>query len=240
MTQHSETGLIAGFPAEKWTAFTSPIVPAMIKKDQNGQTYVKHQVCTDALNRCFGPAGWSFEVKQVWASEPYTYTVTKDSKPIQKDGRFYAEALVRLTIGTNGEAAYRENIGAQVAGGSWDEARKGAVSEALKRAASLFGWAPNIYQTDQLSDEWVGEEIMREKQRTDSAGFALPEHYETSLAEWMTTLGMGVDQQQKVLEQLDSRAAAWGVASALQALLANAAPKPKAKAGDATDGKLPV
>lgn len=218
----SET-LICGFPPEMWQAFTSPIDPAMMKKDPNGASYVKHQVCTDALTRCFGYDGWTLRVLKVWEHEPYTYKVTikenGSSRVIDKEGRYFCEVLVRLTIGKPGyPRTYRENIGAQVAGGSWEEAKKGAVSEGLKRAASLFGWAPNIYQTEQLGEEWLGETIMREMRLAEVAGFELPDNQEAALLKWARDVNLPEELTAKTLALVTSRDSAWAVASVLKHL----------------------
>lgn len=154
-----ETTLIAGFPAAAWEKFLAQIPAELVAKDPNRMDYVKHQVCIGMLNECFGPDGWRQEIVEVWMQPEYTYKAKKNrdsQEMIDKPGRAYAEALVRLTIlkpGSDAEPAVRENIGSQVAGGDWAETRKGAVSEGLKRAASLFGWAPNVYKTEAFN-EW--------------------------------------------------------------------------------------
>lgn len=151
--------LIAGFPPEAWEKFRGQIPKELVAKDPNKMDYVKHQVCIEMLNECFGVHGWRQEIVETWFQPGYTYKAKKgrDSyEMVDKDGRAYAEALVRLTIlkpGTDAEPVVRENIGSQVAGGDWAETRKGAVSEGLKRAASLLGWAPNVYKTEAFN-EW--------------------------------------------------------------------------------------
>lgn len=140
--------LIAGFPAEAWERFRRPIDKALVSKDPKGLDYVRHQVCIEMLNECFGVDGWWQEIVTTWMQPQYEW-----GEPNKlRTGRAYAEAHVKLFIGRPGaEPVCRENIGAQVAGGDWSETRKGAVSEALKRAASLFGWAGNVYKTEAFS-----------------------------------------------------------------------------------------
>jgi hypothetical protein len=145
--------LIAGFPAETWERFRRPIDKALVSKDPKGMDYVKHQVCIEMLNECFGPDGWWQEIVQTWFQPQYEWG--EGTKV--RIGRAYAEAHVKLYIGAPGaEPVCRENIGSQVAGGDWSETRKGAVSEALKRAASLFGWAANVYKTEAFASHENG------------------------------------------------------------------------------------
>lgn len=140
--------LIAGFPRERWDKFRQPIDRALVSKDPNGLDYVKHQVCIEMLNECFGVDGWWQEIVTTWFQPDYSYKTKNGEKP----GRAYAEAQVKLYIGAPGaEPICRENIGSQVAGGDWSETRKGAVSEALKRCAALLGWAGNVYKTEAFS-----------------------------------------------------------------------------------------
>lgn len=140
---------IAGFPRETWDKFLRPIDRSLIAKDPNKLDYVKHQVCIGMLNECFGVDGWRQEIVETWMQPEYPY------KGGEKTGRGYAEAQVRLTIhkpGSEDPPVVRDNIGSQVAGADWSETRKGAVSEALKRAASLLGWAGNVYKTEAFND----------------------------------------------------------------------------------------
>ena len=227
----SDNDLIAGFPAEKWQAFTSPIPPQLVEKTQ-GNAYVRHQVCTDALNRCFGQDGWTLAVIKTERHEPYKYTTSNG----ENVGRFFVNAVVRLTIGKAEYASFRDGAGAQVAAGSWDECEKGAVSEALKRAASLFGWASNVYMTDKLGDDWVGDTIMREKQREDAAGFVLPDNHETAILDWLTALKLPVEEQRKIIALVDRRASAYALATALKAL----AEMPADAKGAPVNATLPV
>lgn len=207
--------LIAGFPPEKWAAFTSDIDATQIKPDPKGNSYVRHQLCIETLNRCFGYDGWEQAVVETWTHDPYTYKTSKG----EVEGRFYAEAHVRLSIGAPGtERISRENIGAQVAGGSWEEARKGAVSEGLKRCAVMFGWAPNVYKTDSLEEDWVGETIMRERQRAETAGFILPDNHQAALLAWARTVGLPEDVQRKALDLVTDKSAAWALAAVLKHL----------------------
>lgn len=140
--------LIAGFPKSAWDKFRQPIPKELVSKDPKGMDYVKHQVCSEMLNECFGVDGWWQEITATWFQPQYQYAAGDKNM-----GRAYAEVQVKLFIGAPGsEPVCRENIGSQVAGGDWSETRKGATSEALKRAASLFGWASNVYRTEAFGE----------------------------------------------------------------------------------------
>jgi hypothetical protein len=206
---------IAGFPAETWDLFTAPIPQALLGQDPKSKApYVKHQVVTEMLNRCFGIDGWSMEVTGTWSHDEYVvHNPKKLGSEIAKDVngeimyrekpmRYYAEAQVRLTIHQEGSASasvVREDIGSHVAGDDWSESRKAAVSEALKRAAARCGWAPNVYKHEQL-DSVLGDDWRTDILPTYTVTrWSLPVSHLASFAEWFDALGWSPERRAQEL-----------------------------------------
>jgi hypothetical protein len=208
----SEDRTIAGFSPEVWAKFRRPIDKALVSKDPKGLDYVKHQVCIEMLNECFGPDGWWQEIVQTWMQPEYQF------KGGQNTGRAYAEAQVKLYIGAPGaEPVCRENIGSQVAAADWSETRKGAVSEALKRAASLFGWAANVYKTEAFASHENGNAAKQQPPAPPPAQkYSLAPAAESKLATLMDALEMPDDVRRDAWATVTSREAAVALKADLE------------------------
>ena len=212
----SEDRTVAGFPAEVWERFRRPIDRALVSKDPKGLDYVKHQVCIEMLNECFGVDGWWQEIVQTWMQPEYQY------KSGENTGRAYAEAHIKLYIGAPGaEPICRENIGSQVAGADWSETRKGAVSEALKRAASLFGWAGNVYKTEAFSghEERANGNGAKPPPATAPApapAYSLTPSAESKLCTLMDALEMPDDERRDAFATVTNREAALALKADLE------------------------
>jgi hypothetical protein len=130
-------------------------VPTSTAKTQNGPrvqlaAYIDVRAVAEILDRVVGPANWSFEKQG----------------PEQADKGWVCHG--RLTIFTDGREVVREDIG----GGSGDieTGGKGAVSDALKRAAVQFGLGRALYRLDHA---WIaGKEDRRGKVQPDKTEVA--------------------------------------------------------------------
>jgi len=205
-----------GFTQQAWALFLAPLPAALIGQDpKSHRPYVRHQVAVEMLNAAFGVDGWMMEVRECWQHDQYRdLYLEKDSDgrptrrletgdPIfrEKLGRCYAEALVRLTIGRpGGPQVYREDIGSQIAAADWSEARKGAVSEALKRAAARFGWASEVYKTEELSVA-LGQDWEKEILPTYAPPFAPTVSQLAEMGAWMNTLGWTEEHKEAELAE---------------------------------------
>lgn len=206
-----DEAMIAGFPKSAWDLFLAPLPlsSVVVKAPGVKGQYVKHQVCKEMLNAAFGVDGWTDTVK--WVRETPQYVdkyVEKDStgnqatgmvdgQPMfrEKLGRHYAVACVRLTIGKpGGPRVWREDCGSQVSAADWSEASKGAVSEAIKRAAAQFGWASEVYQTEQM-EAALGPDWEAAILPTYTPPWILPLEHSAKLDEWMDALGWEKDKK---------------------------------------------
>lgn len=232
--------LIAGFPPEKWALFLAPIPLAFLyKAPVGGANYVKHQYCVEVLNRAFGPDGWSMETALVSDSDQYTdlyHAKGLDGKPAfdlegdpvfkKKLGRKYSVVKCRLTICAPGcdAPAVREDFGSQVAAADWSEAVKGAASEALKRAASRFGFASEVYKTEEIEQQY-GEDWEEHILPTYTPPFELSIKQAVALSEWMLQLGWDeVRQEAEMSSARQSEANALNLGRNLNWVLKTARP----------------
>ena len=206
--------LIAGFPPERWALFLAPIPQSCLyKAPVGGALYVKHQYCVEVLNRAFGADGWSMETELVSDKDQYRdlyhakdaggkAAYDADGDPVFKEklGRKYSVVKCRLTICAPGcdTPAVREDFGSQVAASDWSEAVKGAASEALKRAASRFGFAAEVYRTEEL-EQTFGADWESSVLPTYAPPYEMPAGHLTALVEWMTQLGWPAERQQDEL-----------------------------------------
>lgn len=138
-------------------------------------TYISQNTCVDKLNEIFGFA-WSFEIVERWmepgitqikmenAKFPFTSKNTDmDAVKVNAEGKRYIElpqlpsawVTVKLTVPMeteSGEIIYISKMasGSQAINGPQStqsiNAYKGAQSDALKKAASLFGIALELYR----------------------------------------------------------------------------------------------
>jgi len=97
-------------------------------------TYMSGEVVTRTLNELFGFGGWSMEVRE------------KNREQCEKDhkGRYHVHYTATVRITHVGTGSYREDVGANDSidkslGTAVANAMKGAVTDAMKRAARHFG-----------------------------------------------------------------------------------------------------
>ena len=97
-------------------------------------TYMSGEVVTRTLNELFGFGGWSMEVRE------------KNREQCEKDhkGRYHVHYTATVRITHVGTGSFREDVGANDAidkslGTAVANAMKGAVTDAMKRAARHFG-----------------------------------------------------------------------------------------------------
>lgn len=235
-----DTRLIAGFPPEKWALFLAPIpLSCLYKAPVGGATYVKHQYCVEVLNRAFGVDGWSMETELVSDKEQYrdlyqakdaggkaAYDANGDPVFKEKLGRKYSVVKCRLAICAPGcdTPAVREDFGSQVAASDWSEAVKGAASEALKRAASRFGFGSEVYKTEEL-EQTFGEDWESSVLPTYAPPYELPLSHLTALVEWMTELGWPEAQQKDELARCANEQATGNLGTHLRWILKTARPE---------------
>lgn len=145
-------------------------VPVSVVKEKPGKNkflYVSGQTVIDRLNDTFGYTGWSWEIKSQWVEESvdkvvkFTYKNNVSVK-LNKEDWIYEKQLPvchvigRLTVYLKNEdgslfTVYKEAPGAQpiVEGQSQQEScYKGAHTDALKKAATLFGIALDLYRDE--------------------------------------------------------------------------------------------
>ena len=97
-------------------------------------TYMSGEVVTRTLNELFGFGGWSMEVRE------------KNREQCEKDhkGRYHVHYTATVRITHVGTGSFREDVGANDSidkslGTAVANAMKGAVTDAMKRAARHFG-----------------------------------------------------------------------------------------------------
>ena len=163
-------------------------------------TYIAHNTAIDILNNIFGFA-WSFEIVNSWLQEspphikkenpkyPFTdKTADMNQIKIDPEGKRYLEipqlpvawCQVRITVPMkteNGEIVYisKEAFGSACLTGNQNTQSmsgfKAAQSDAIKKAASLFGVALSLYRdeteeayfqslrSDMMTDVWTSDVI---------------------------------------------------------------------------------
>jgi len=235
-----DTRLIAGFPPEKWALFLAPIPLSCLYKDPKSKaTYVKHQYLVEMLNKAFGKDGWTSEHELASDKDQYVdlyhakdaggqpaFDVEGDPVFKKKLGRKYSVAKCRLTICAPGHPhpAVHESYGSQVAAADWSEAIKGAESESLKRAAARFGFASEVYQTEEIEKEF-GPDWESSVLPTYSPPYELPMAHLTALVEWMTDLGWPEEQQKDELARCTNEQATGNLGTHLRWILKTARPE---------------
>jgi hypothetical protein len=122
------------------TKLTAPFPREALKTRQGGGgrslTYVEGHTVIHRLNDACGDAGWSFSILREW-----------------QDGDIL-KALVELTLPGLGA---RQHIGVQkIDARGGEDLHKGAVTDALKKAATLFGVGLELYGPD-----YEGGEVSR-------------------------------------------------------------------------------
>jgi hypothetical protein len=101
-------------------------------------TYVEGHTVIRRLNEACGAEGWSFQIMREWAEDG-------------GGGGTLLKALVELTLPGLGS---RQHIGVQkIRGNDGEDIHKGAVTDGLKKAATLFGVGLELYGPDYEGDE---------------------------------------------------------------------------------------
>jgi hypothetical protein len=131
---------------ELLSQLSEPFPQSALKQRQGGQgrafTYVEGHTVIHRLNACL-PDGWSFTVKST------------DLKPWGTTQRGAAQWLVLATVElTIPGLGTRGHVGVQVVSeGAGEDLFKGAVTDGLKKAATLFGVALELYGHDYEAGE---------------------------------------------------------------------------------------
>ena len=168
----------------------APIPEALIKQREggkrNGQTiylkYIAGSSVTDILNKTFGYV-WSWQVKEQWVqeSQPFfnQYSKSREKEFYNgKEGAWEAQAPVAHVLGTlkvhlkddNGNmfTVEKDGFGSKAIVGKQsdqDSIFKAAGTDALKKAASLFGVGLELYRDEE--EKQYFEEINYEDPWTD-------------------------------------------------------------------------
>jgi Rad52/22 family double-strand break repair protein len=101
-------------------------------------TYVEGHTVIHRLNDACGDEGWSFQIMREWSEDV-------------AGGGTLLKALVELTLPGLGS---RQHIGVQkLRGNDGEDIHKGAVTDGLKKAATLFGVGLELYGPDYEGDE---------------------------------------------------------------------------------------
>ena len=150
----------------------APIPEELIEVLPDDNKYINHNVVTDILNKAFCHA-WNWEIIDKGIEKTVGF-VDKRGNKVQEG--YYVWILGRLTYPVKDPATgsiswcYKEQFGGrQVVGNSkvQSQAYKSASSDALKKAASLLGIAPNVYMKKNIYetleeadvDAWTPEKI---------------------------------------------------------------------------------
>lgn len=140
--------------------------PDYLIKQKPGQakaSYVTGQTVIDKLNYVFGHLGWSWEVERAWIEQSADKVVKvkwENKKKIELDTPIYekqlpvAHVIGKLTVNLRNEDGSLYSIcksapGAQPLTGGQSEQEncfKGAHTDALKKAATMFGIALELYR----------------------------------------------------------------------------------------------
>ena len=121
-----------------------PVPPALVERSPQGFDYIPAAVAMSIANRIFGPGGWSTSIIETSCEQ-------------WGDATAY---VVTVNVAVHGLGVHRQDVGVGMAqkqrngegpaAGAYETARKGAVSDAIKRALHGFGPALglNLYAGD--------------------------------------------------------------------------------------------
>lgn len=167
-------------------------MPAYIIKEKPGQakaSYVSGQSVIDKLNATFGYAGWSWDIQQSWIEKSSAKIIKvkwENGKKVQLPEPIYEEQLPvahvvgKLTVHFEKPDGTIHNVskmapGAQpIVGGQSEQENcfKSAHTDALKKAATMFGIALELYRDDNetyfygelhYENPWTEEETEKHK-----------------------------------------------------------------------------
>ena len=157
-------------------------IPSQIIKTRRGShgedlKYISGRVVADILNHAFG-YNWSWEVKNFWKepSEPYYF---KDDKKHENGlpQNPVIHCLGTLSVYLKDETGKtfvvkKDGFGSKTVVGAQSDQEdnyKAAATDAMKKAATLFGVAAQFYRTEPeqtyfevLNDPWEDEEIFEQ------------------------------------------------------------------------------
>ena len=155
----------------------APIPDELIEVLPDDNKYINHNVVTDILNRAFCHS-WNWQIVDKGIEKTIGF-VDKRGNKVQEG--YYVWILGRLTYPVKDPATgsitwcFKEQFGGrQVVGNSkvQSQAYKSASSDALKKAASLLGIAPNVYMKKNIYetleeadvDAWTTEKVQEMKE----------------------------------------------------------------------------
>lgn len=121
-------------------------------------SYISVNTCIDILNDVFGEAGWSFQILEQWIEEGkdlVKYNKETKERTVEPQGSI-AHVKCRLSVNLYDEnnniiSITKEAFGSQSIVGNQsvqENIFKSAQSDALKKAASLFGIGAELYRND--------------------------------------------------------------------------------------------
>jgi hypothetical protein len=146
------------FPDKAKEVIKQPIPGALIKTRKGGGgvelSYISGSTVIDYLNRAFDYL-WSSEIVQQWKEESTPkFNPKYDKEPVPQNPVVHAKVRLTVYIPTeNGSyiALTKDGVGSkEVLGGQSDQADnyKAASTDALKKAASLFGIGLELYRSE--------------------------------------------------------------------------------------------
>ena len=164
---------------EQISILKAPIAEDLIEvlPDDNNNKYINHNVVTDILNRAFCHA-WNWQIIDKGIEKTFAYV---DKKGKEFPAGYYVWILGRLTYPVKDPATgsinwcYKEQFGGRMVVGNskvQSQAYKSASSDALKKAASLLGIAPNVYMKKNIyetleesdADAWTADKVQEMKE----------------------------------------------------------------------------
>jgi recombination DNA repair RAD52 pathway protein len=143
------------FPKQAKDLITAPLRSELIKSRPGGGgkslSYISGNTVIDILNRAFGYL-WSSEIVKVWKEDSVDKVWKENATPQGP----VAHAIVRLTIWLKDDNGtmfpiVKEGAGSkEINGGQSDQSEvfKSAATDALKKAATLFGIGLELYRDD--------------------------------------------------------------------------------------------
>lgn len=171
-------------------------MPEYIIKEKPGQaraSYVSGQSVIDKLNATFGYAGWSWDIQKSWIEQSCAKVIKSKwengkkinlPEPIYEEQLPVAHVIGRLTVHLERPDGSIHTVsksapGAQpIIGGQSEQENcfKSAHTDALKKAATMFGIALELYRDDKESyfyeelhyeDPWNEEELEKHKENLE-------------------------------------------------------------------------
>jgi hypothetical protein len=152
--------------------------------------YIEGHKVIERLNRATGNR-WSFEVISVQKHQAERHTDKRTGESVAYPS--YWSALVCLTIPSMGS---RMQVGTKAITGNEENDIKGAITDGLKKAATLFGVGLELYEAD---DEEVGIRYSAEPERW-SEGDRITEGQRKLLFTICEEMGISTEKQREHIE----------------------------------------